>query len=125
QSGNVFIEQAATFSLGQSDIDPASLPTLDFVAGLLNTRPSLFVVVIGHTDDVGDEQLNAELAFTRANAVVDYLVGQGGVVPGQLVVASAGEDAPVASNDTAEWREFNRRIELQFKNFLVPPGQIG
>lgn len=124
QSGNVLIEQAATFSLGQSEIAPESLPTLDFVANLLNTRPSLFAVVIGHTDNVGDEQLNAELAFTRASAVVDYLVGRG-VIPGQLVVASAGEDAPVASNDTPEGRQFNRRIELQFKNFLVPPGEIG
>ncbi|MEM9134063.1 MAG: OmpA family protein [Actinomycetota bacterium] len=124
ESGLVVIEQAATFSLGASTIDPGSLPTLNLVANLLNSRQTLFVVVIGHTDDVGDEQLNAELASERAQAVVDYLVSQG-VVAGQLVVASAGEDAPIQSNETAEGRSSNRRIELQLKNFLVDPSTIG
>ncbi len=124
QSGQVLIEQAANFGLGSSEIEADSLPTLDFVAGLLQSRPSLFVVVIGHTDDSGDPDLNAQVASSRAGAVVDYLIGAG-ASPGQLVVAAAGEDAPVASNETEEGRRFNRRIELQFKNFLVAPGEFG
>ncbi len=124
ESGLVVIEQAATFSLGAATIDDESLPTLNLVADLLSRRQTLFVVVIGHTDDVGDEQVNAELASERADAVVDYLVSQG-VVAGQLVVASAGEDAPIQSNETAEGRSSNRRIELQLKNFLVDPASIG
>lgn len=120
QSGVVAIDQAATFDLGQSDIHAESLPALNLVAEVLRSRPSLFAVVIGHTDNVGDEQLNAELALGRANAVVEYLV-TAGVVPDQLVVASAGEDDPFASNETEEGRTINRRIELQFKNFLIPP----
>ncbi|MDH3682883.1 MAG: OmpA family protein, partial [Acidimicrobiia bacterium] len=124
RSGDVLIDQAATFALGQATIEPASYPTLDLAAELLQSRPSLFVVVIGHTDNVGDEELNAELALDRANAVVGYLVERG-VVPGQIVVASAGEDDPTASNETQAGRDANRRIELQFKNFFIPPQDFG
>lgn len=124
ESGLVVIEQAATFPVGSTTIDTASLPTLNLVADLLTSRQTLFVVVIGHTDDSGDETLNAQVASERAQAVVDYLVSRG-VVPGQLVVASAGEDAPIQSNDTAEGRSSNRRTELQLKNFLVDPTAIG
>lgn len=124
RSGDVVIDQAATFDVGQSVISPESGPALDLAAQLLRSRPSLFVVVIGHTDDVGDEELNAQLALDRANAVVGYLIGTG-VVPGQIVVAAAGEDDPTASNETAAGREANRRIELQFKNFLIPPQDFG
>ncbi len=119
RAGDVTIDQAATFGVGDSTINPESFPVLDRTAEFLITYPTVFVVIIGHTDDVGDEDVNADLSLDRATAVFDYLVGKG-VVPGQLVLASAGEDDPTASNETAEGREVNRRIELQFKNFLTP-----
>ena len=75
--------------------------------------------MIGHADTSGDPAVNAQLAADRAAAVVDYLVAQG-VVPGQIVVASAGSDDPLASNDTEEGRAENRRVEIQFKNLLIP-----
>ena len=120
QSGLVVMDQAATFGVAGSEIDPSSTPGLDLTAEILSSRPSLFVVVIGHTDDQGDADVNAQLALDRANAVVDYLVDKG-VIPGQLVVASAGEDDPFASNETEAGRGQNRRIELRFENFLIPP----
>lgn len=119
RAGDVVIDQAATFGVGDSAIDPASFPVLDQAAQYLLTYPTVFVVIIGHTDDVGDEDVNVNLSLDRANAVFDYLVSKG-VVPGQLILASAGEDDPTASNETAEGREVNRRIEMQFKNFLTP-----
>lgn len=124
QSGDVVIPQAATFALGGNEIDAASKPLLDLAAKIMVDHPTVFAVVIGHTDDQGDEAVNAELASVRATAVVDYLVGKG-VVPGQLVVAAAGEDDPLADNQTAEGRNANRRAEIRFKNFLISDASLG
>ena len=124
QSGDVVIPQAATFGLGGDEIDAASKPLLDLAAEIMVDHPTVFAVVIGHTDDQGDEAANAELASVRATAVVDYLVGKG-VVPGQLVVAAAGEDDPLADNQTAEGRDANRRAEIRFKNFLISDASLG
>ncbi|MEZ5410875.1 MAG: OmpA family protein [Acidimicrobiales bacterium] len=124
QSGDVDIPQAATFAPGGAEIDQASVPLLDLAAGIMIDHPTVFAVVIGHTDDQGDEAVNAELASVRATAVVDYLIGKG-VVPGQLVVAAAGEDDPLADNQTAEGRNANRRAEIRFKNFLISDATLG
>ena len=110
QSGEVVMTGAATFAPGGAEIDPGSFPVLDLAAQIMVAHPTVFAVVIGHTDDQGDEAANAELASIRAAAVVDYLVGKG-VVPGQLVVAAAGEDDPVADNQTAEGRGGRDEIE--------------
>jgi len=124
QSGDVVIPQAAAFAPGGNEIDPASLPLLDLAAQIMVNHPTVFAVVIGHTDDQGDEATNAELASVRATAVVDYLIGKG-VVAGQLVVAAAGEDDPLADNQTAEGRNANRRAEIRFKNFLISDASLG
>lgn len=123
RAGDVLVDSAATFGLGETEIVPP-VPILDLAIQVLQSRPSLFVVVVGHTDDVGDEEQNAQIALARAEAVVAYLV-EGGVVPTQIVVASAGEDDPTASNETEAGRDANRRIELQFKNFFIPPTDFG
>ena len=124
QSGEVGIIQAAIFTPGGAEIDPASIPALDLAAQIMVAHPTVFAVVIGHTDDQGDEATNAELASVRAAAVVNYLVGKG-VVPGQLVVAAAGEDDPLADNQTVAGRDANRRAEIQFKNFLISDATLG
>ena len=122
QSGDAVIPQAATFASGQVDLNPDSFEALDLAAAVLNNNSSVYVVVIGHTDEVGDAAQNAALSAARVGATVDYLLGQG-VVPGQIVTAAAGEDDPTASNDTADGRQSNRRVELLFKNYLAPiPG---
>jgi outer membrane protein OmpA-like peptidoglycan-associated protein len=120
RSGDVIIEQTAEFAVGQTAILPESRPALDLAASYLANRPTLYAVVIGHTDDTGDEATNAQLALDRAQATVDYFIANG-VIPAQLVIVAAGEDDPTASNETAEGRSANRRIEIRFKNFLVKP----
>ena len=124
RSGDVRVAQAATFADGGAVIQPESTATLDLAAEMLKSRPSLFVVVIGHSDDVGDEKVNAQLAVDRANAVVEYFVGAG-VAGGQIVVAASSDDDSTASNLPAEGRKANRWIELQFKNFFVSPQDSG
>ena len=122
QWGDVVMPDAVTFAVGLSDIEPGSVAGLDLAAEILTEHPTVFAIVIGHADNQGDDGDNAQLAADRAGAVVDYLIGQG-VVPGQIVVASAGEDDPTASNATEEGRALNRRAEIQFKNLLIPEGR--
>ncbi len=124
QWGDVVMDSAATFDVSGSVIDPESLSSLDVAAEMLIAHPTVFAVVIGHTDDSGDTDENNQLSADRASAVVEYLTEKG-VVPGQIVVASAGSDDPTASNDTEEGRAENRRVEINFKNVLIPGTGFG
>jgi OOP family OmpA-OmpF porin len=69
------------------------------------------VEVAGHTDSVGTDQYNQGLSERRANSVRDYLVEQG-VRASRLTAVGYGENRPVATNDTADGRQENRRVEL-------------
>ena len=70
-----------------------------------------YIEVIGHTDDVGDEDYNQELSEQRAEAVRNYLIGAG-VDASKMVTVGAGESMPIASNKTDEGRAENRRVEV-------------
>jgi OOP family OmpA-OmpF porin len=67
--------------------------------------------VVGHTDSVGTEAYNQKLSERRAGAVRDYMVSEG-VNPGLIDVMGMGESQPVASNETAEGRARNRRVDI-------------
>ena len=73
------------------------------------------IEVSGYTDSTGDANYNQQLSEKRAESVGSYLTAQG-VVPGRVVTRGFGERSPVASNDTPEGRQQNRRVELK----LVP-----
>ena len=66
----------------------------------------------GHTDSDGTEEHNSELSQNRANAVVNYLVRKYGVDANRLEAKGWGESKPIDSNDTAEGKANNRRVEL-------------
>jgi outer membrane protein OmpA-like peptidoglycan-associated protein len=119
EAGTVRLDPAVLYPLGETAIPDEATEGLDLVAQIVIANPTVFVVVIGHTDDLGDTEDNAAVAFARANGVVSYLTDQG-ANPAQIVIASAGEDQPAASNETEEGRTINRRIEIQFVNFLSP-----
>ena len=68
-------------------------------------------LIIGHTDDTGDEQSNLILSRQRAESVRAYLIGKG-MDPNRLTTDGAGESDPIASNDTETGRARNRRIEF-------------
>jgi outer membrane protein OmpA-like peptidoglycan-associated protein len=74
-------------------------------------HPGLMLQIEGHTDSVGGDQMNQQLSERRADSVRDFLIAQG--VAGSSVTAKGfGKTQPVASNDTAEGRQKNRRVEL-------------
>ena len=100
------------FDTGSATIKPESAPVLAEIARLLDSRPSLTLLVVGHTDNQGEFEFNMNLSSQRASAVVRYLVDTHGVDAARLQSAGVGYLAPVATNDTPDGRARNRRVEL-------------
>ena len=100
------------FDTDSDRLSDESDETLDEISKLLNSRPSLDLLVVGHTDNQGGFGHNMDLSNRRAVAVVKALVGRFGIGAGRLTAAGVGYLAPVASNDLVEGRAQNRRVEL-------------
>lgn len=99
------------FKTGSSDLLSGARERLAKVSGIVIAHPGLHLEVEGHTDSVGSEEYNQQLSERRAGAVRDYLTQQG--IPGDAIVARGlGKTQPVATNDTPEGRQQNRRVEL-------------
>jgi outer membrane protein OmpA-like peptidoglycan-associated protein len=99
------------FKSGSSELLAGARERLAKVSGIVLAYPSLRLSVEGHTDSIGTDDYNQQLSEKRAEAVRDYLVQQG--ISSDAVIASGfGKTAPVASNDTPEGRQQNRRVEL-------------
>lgn len=100
------------FEAGSATLTVLGQQVLDDLAGVLKRMPERRFEIIGHTDAQGARLSNLALSAARADAVKAYLTGKG--VPAALLGTSgAGPDRPVASNDTAEGRARNRRIEVR------------
>jgi outer membrane protein OmpA-like peptidoglycan-associated protein len=99
------------FESGKYALRPAARERLARVSGILVAHPGLKVAIEGHTDSVGSDDYNQRLSEQRAQAVREYLVTAG--VPDDVVTARGfGKTQPIASNDTADGRQHNRRVEL-------------
>jgi OOP family OmpA-OmpF porin len=93
-------------------IEPASAGVLELVAEQLREHPELRVRIEGYTDERASEAYNLELSRERAESVKRILVGFG-IASSRLDVVGLGEAQPIASNDSAEGRALNRRVELK------------
>lgn len=100
------------FDTGSATIKPESAAVLGEIAKLLELRIDLNLLVVGHTDNQGDYEMNMNLSSARANSVARYLSANHGIAPARLQSAGVGYLAPVASNDTPQGRAMNRRVEL-------------
>lgn len=100
------------FDTGSAEIKSESTTALEEISKLLNNRPSLKLLVVGHTDNEGEYEYNMGLSGRRANAVNRNLVDQYGIAANRLRSAGVGYLAPVSSNDTEQGRRKNRRVEL-------------
>jgi len=99
------------FRSGSFELLPGARERLAKVSGIVLAYPSLHVAVEGHTDSVGGDEYNQELSERRAQSVRDYFVQQG--IPSNAIEARGfGKSEPIASNDTPEGRQQNRRVEL-------------
>jgi OOP family OmpA-OmpF porin len=100
------------FQTGSSTLTPSGVEILDEMAATIKKIGTPNVQIIGHTDNSGDRQANILLSLDRANAVRDYLIKKG-ISASSLTATGAGPDRPIMSNDTAEGRARNRRIEFR------------
>jgi outer membrane protein OmpA-like peptidoglycan-associated protein len=99
------------FKSGSFELLPGARERLAKVSGIVLAYQGLRLAVEGHTDSIGTDEYNRRLSEQRADAVRDYLVQQG--ITCDVITASGfGKSEPVASNETPEGRQQNRRVEL-------------
>jgi len=103
------------FETGSATLTPKGKAILDEMRVVIKELGMPRLQVIGHTDSTGNRLANVGLSLARAGSVRDYLIERG--VPAETLGAvGSGPDFPVASNDTAEGRAKNRRIEFRLVN---------
>jgi outer membrane protein OmpA-like peptidoglycan-associated protein len=99
------------FDTGKYTLRQEAREKLARISGILLSYPGLQIEAEGHTDTTGSEDFNRKLSQQRADSVREYLISQG--IPGSSISSvGKGFSTPVASNDTAEGRQKNRRVEL-------------
>jgi outer membrane protein OmpA-like peptidoglycan-associated protein len=99
------------FDSGKYTLKSGAREKLSKVAGILLAYPGLNIEVDGHTDNIGSDEFNQNLSDQRAESVRAYLVEQG-VMTSSVTAKGFGKTQPVGTNDTAEGRQINRRVEL-------------
>jgi len=103
------------FKTGSNVLTGSSSVILEQVANILNNNTVWTkLTVAGHTDNVGSETSNLKLSQARALSVKKYLVSKG-VPTSKIVTTGWGETDPIATNDTPEGRQKNRRVEFEIK----------
>lgn len=100
------------FDTNKYNINESSRATLDKLAAVLIEFADTNVLVVGHTDSVGAEEYNMTLSKNRAQAVTNYFTGVKGLSHGRFNTNWFGESSPIATNDTAEGRAQNRRVNV-------------
>jgi outer membrane protein OmpA-like peptidoglycan-associated protein len=99
------------FDTGSFTLKPGAREKLAKVSGILLAHPGLTMQIEGHTDSVGSDGFNVKLSEQRADSVKDFL-GEQGVSLSSITAQGFGKAEPVATNDTAEGRQRNRRVEI-------------
>ncbi|MFD2098560.1 OmpA family protein [Flagellimonas iocasae] len=99
------------FDTNKSDIKGTSANTLDRLAGIFKEYPKSNILVEGHTDSAGSDEYNWKLSQQRAESVTNYLISKG-ISSSRFTTKWYGETQPRESNDTAEGKAANRRVEL-------------
>jgi outer membrane protein OmpA-like peptidoglycan-associated protein len=104
--------QGIYFDTGSDGIRPESAPTLKEIGTMLKEHADLKLTIEGHTDNVGKAESNQALSEKRAAAVRQYLIDTYQIDGARLEAKGLGQSKPVGTNDTAEGRQQNWRVEL-------------
>jgi outer membrane protein OmpA-like peptidoglycan-associated protein len=99
------------FDTGKSTLRPIAREKLAKISGIVLAYPSLKLAIEGNTDSVGTDAMNQTLSEHRADSVRDYLAKEN-IPAASMTSKGFGKSQPVATNDTAEGRQQNRRVEL-------------
>lgn len=112
----VRLDSLSLFESGKAALRAGSDKVLINALVGIKARPGWLIVVAGHTDSTGNPRLNQALSLQRAGAVRDWMRDTGDVPESCFAVQGYGQDRPVATNESAEGRALNRRVEIS----LVP-----
>jgi outer membrane protein OmpA-like peptidoglycan-associated protein len=111
ESGVVVTLGDVLFESGQTELRDEAMASLVEVVDLLQSEPDKNIRIEGHTDSVGEAETNLEISQKRADAVFNALVSLG-VDAARVTAAGMGEDFPIASNETEDGRQQNRRVDV-------------
>lgn len=103
---NIYFERA------EAKVLPNSYAELQELADVLKSYPELYILIEGHTDNVGEKKLLLALSEDRASSIKDYLVTQG-INPIRIEVSGLGDTFPLNDNGTENERKRNRRVEIK------------
>ncbi len=103
------------FDLGKTQIHESSLDILEEAVLELNDNKSAYIIIDGHTDDIGSPSSNRVLSYKRAQAVKDYLKEMG-IDEKRLITVGHGEEEPIAPNTSSEGRAKNRRVIMTLRH---------
>lgn len=103
-----------TFATDQSYISSGFNDTLNAIAKVMNKYEKTYLSVEGHTDSTGKDSYNMNLSRERAQSVKDYLVNQQ-IMATRVSTKGYGETRPIATNESANGRAQNRRVEIQIE----------
>ena len=112
KSVKVTFESGILFDFNKTALKTDAKAALTKFAKVLVENPTMDIAVYGHTDNVGTLAANQKVSLGRANTVADYLVAQGATRTQMKVVDGRDYSMPVATNETAEGRAQNRRVEV-------------
>jgi outer membrane protein OmpA-like peptidoglycan-associated protein len=111
---NVRLTSDILFDTNSAALRASSRDTLNELGANFRQYPDNKIIVEGHTDSTGTDAYNQQLSERRASTVADYLIDRG-VPSSNVIVYGYGEMRPKSSNDTAEGRQLNRRVEIRIQ----------
>lgn len=109
------------FDTGSSSLKTGAREKLAKISGILLAHPGLTLQIEGHTDSVGSDDFNQQLSERRSDSVRDFLAEEG-VPVSSMTAKGFGKTQPVASNDSPEGRQRNRRVELVVSGDAIGKG---
>lgn len=99
------------FKYDSASLVPGAAGNIDRLAAVLRQHPDYNVEIDGYTDSTGSPDYNMDLSQQRADTVRNALISRG-IDPSRIIARGYGENAPVATNETAQGRQLNRRVEV-------------
>ena len=107
----ITFDSGILYDIDKSDLRPASKESLTKLAKILNKYPDTNILIEGHTDNTGTDDHNMTLSKDRAQSVSSYLAALD-VKSARFSISGHGESQPIVTNDTAEGRQKNRRVDI-------------
>jgi outer membrane protein OmpA-like peptidoglycan-associated protein len=107
----ITFDSGIMFDVNKATLKPASKENLNKLAEILDKYEDTNILLEGHTDASGSDEYNMDLSEKRSKSVGNHLATQG-VNPTRFTIMGYGESQPIATNDTADGRQLNRRVEI-------------